>query len=245
MAIGSTEELKEYIQRRLGSCVVGVELSDDQLDDAVTNAKEWWQSWVGQCKVTFLTLRDYTEYAESEFNDGNPPDDIDDVVNVVFPVSGYGITDFFAWADVEWNPYTYIFDSDGGYGTLVQYLQYREQSRRIVSADRDWEWVRAKRSLIITPKDRDVGRRVEIFYISKEVELSYLTVYEWRVFREYATAQAMKTLAMIRMKFADKPSTTGGFTMDGDTLWANAEAMEMASEDKMRMLQSPVEFWAI
>ena len=52
--------------------------------------------------------------------------------------------------------------------------------------------------------------------------------------------RAMKTLATIRMKYSDKPSATGTYTMDGETMYANAEAMEMRLEEKMRLMQHPV-----
>ena len=53
----------------------------------------------------------------------------------------------------------------------------------------------------------------------------------------------MRTLATIRMKYGDKPSATGAFTMDGDAMWANAEAMEIQIEEKMRLMQQPVGFF--
>ena len=237
--IDRESDVKEWICRRLGKPVINVELTNDQLDDAVMLAKEYWQMWVGQCKAVQMTLTGTTEYSEADMG----VTDLDYVTEVVFAYSSSSLTDFFAWADVELNPFQYVFSGEGGYGALVQYMQYREMGKRIVSADRDWDWNKAKRRLIITPRETTTPL-VEIFYVSRDIELSYLTTYEWRMFREYALSQAMKTLAHIRMKFADKPSTTGGFTMDGDSLYANAEGMEQQVEEKMRSLQTPVSFWA-
>lgn len=237
--IRTEAEVKEWICRRFGSPVVNVELTDDQLDDAVTLAKEYWQMWVGQCKAVQMKLTGTTEYSEADIG----VDDLDYVTEVVFSSPTDSLIDFFAWADVEINPFQHVFSGEGGYGSLVQYMQYREMGKRVVSADRDWEWDRAKRRLIVTPKNTQTPD-VEIFYISRNIELSYLTSYEWRMFREYALSQAMKTLAHIRMKFADKPSAMGSFTMDGDSLYANAEGMEQQVEEKVRNLQTPVGFWA-
>ena len=237
--ISRESDVKEWICRRLGAPVINVELTNDQLDDAVMLAKEYWQMWVGQCKVVQMNLSDSTEYSEADMG----VTDLDYVVEVVFSSDHGNLIDYYAWADVEINPFQHVFSGEGGYGALVQYMQYREMGKRIVSADRDWDWNKAKRRLIIAPKNVN-STMVEIFYISTTVELSYLTSYEWRIFREYALSQAMKTLAHIRMKFADKPSTTGSFTMDGDSLYANAEGIEQQVEEKMRSLQSPVGFWA-
>lgn len=233
-------QVKEWICRRLGRGVVAVELTDDQVDDAITEAKVWWQSWVGQCKSVLFTLTGSTEYAETLI-----ASDIDSIVDVVFELSSQSFTNLFSWADVEINPYTWIYGGGdrGAYSTLVQYMQYREMAKQIASSDQDWDWDRAKRSMIITPQP-DAGSRVLVTYISTTMVMDYLTNYEMRIFRTYALSQAMKVLAMIRMKFSGKPSATGEFSMDGDALWANAEAIEQDAEEKARQLQAPTGFFA-
>ena len=238
MAIRSKEDLKEYISRRLGAGTVCVELTDDHLDDAVTVAEEWWQMWVGVTKAVLITLTDGTEYPASSI-----ATDIDSVVDVIFELYDDGLEKIFDWAGVEINPYTYVYGGGGDYGALVQYMQYREMGKRIVSADRDWEWFEEEQKLIISPRTTG-GEKAVVIYLSTQMDYNRLATYEWLLFRNYALATAMKTLAIIRMKFSDKPSATGGFSMDGDALWANAEALEMASEEKMRNMQHPVAFWA-
>lgn len=232
-------QVKEWICRRLGKGVVNVELTDDQLDDAVREAKEWWQMWVGQCKSVLFTLTGTTEYSETLI-----APDIDSVVDVVFELTTQSFTNLFAWAGVEINPYTYIYGGgSGGYSSLVQYMQYREMTKQISSADKDWDWDRAKRAVVISPKP-DAGSRVLITYISTNMSLDYMTNYETRIFRNYALATAMKMVAVIRMKYAEKPSALGGFSMDGDAMWANAEAIEGDMEEKARQLQAPTGFFA-
>lgn len=237
--IRTEAEVKEWICRRLGSPIVGVELTDDHLDDCITAAKEYWQMWVGQCKAVKMNLSGSTEYSEADMG----VTDLDYVVDVIFAVQTSNLVDFFSWADVEIDPFQYVFSGEGGYSMLVQYMQYREMGKRIVSSDRDWEWDKTKRRLIITPKEIDTPM-VEIFYISRTMDIGYLESYEWRIFREYALAQAMKIIATIRMKFSDKPSASGSFAMDGDAMYANAEGIEQMVEEKIRNLQTPVGFWA-
>jgi hypothetical protein len=232
-------QVREWICRKLGKGVVAVELTDNQVDDAVQDAKEWWQGWVGQCKSVLFTLTGNTEYPEALI-----ATDIDSVVDVVFELNTQSLTNLFSWADVEINPYTWIYgDPRGGYSAIVQYMQYREMAKQITSSDKDWDWDRAKRAVIISPQP-DAGSRVLITYISTDVELNYMTNYEVGIFRKYALAQAMKTLGSIRMKYSEKPSATGGFGMDGDAVWANAEAIESDMEEKARELEAPVGFFA-
>lgn len=236
-------ELRIWIKRRLGHGVICVELTDEQLDIAIDDAKMFWRAWVGQPKMILLTLTSSTEYAESLIGT-----DVDCVVEVSFPVSD-DLSRLFSWADVEVNPYTWVYSGYGGYSALVQLMQYREMGQRVVSADLDWEWDRATRSLRIAPPPSmwsggSVGQQIGVVYLSTQVDLRYLSNAEYWLFREYAQCQAMKTLAMIRTKYADKPSATGSFGMDGDGMYANAEAREQELVEKIRQLQSPIGFWA-
>lgn len=236
-------QVKEWICRRLGKGIINVELTDDQVDDAIRDAKEWWQMWVGQAKTVLFTLTGSTEYPEALI-----AEDIDSVVEVVFELSTQSFTNLWSWADVEVNPYMWLYGGypgveGGGYSALVQYMQYREMAKQITSSDKDWDWDRAKRAVIISPQP-EAGSRVLITYISTTMTMDSISNYEMRVFRNYALAQAMKTLSTIRMKYSGKPSATGEFTMDGDAMWANGEALEGDMEEKMRQLQAPVGFFA-
>ncbi len=230
-------ELRTWIKRRLGHGVICVELTDEQLDIAIEDAKRFWAAWVGQPKMVYLTTTGSSEIAEATIGT-----DVDCVVEVTYPVSD-DLTRLFSWADVEVNPYTWVYQGYGGYSALVQLMQYREMGKRVVSADLDWEWDRAQRKIILMPPP-DVGQRIGVVYLSTQVDATKFSNAEYWLFREYAQCQAMKTLAMIRTKYADKPSATGSFGMDGDGMYANAEAREQELVEKIRQLQSPVGFWA-
>ena len=234
----SENQIGEWICRRLGSNVVGVELSQDHIDDAINDAKIWWQSFVGQAKSVVFTLTGGTEYLGSLI-----ASDIDSVVDVNFEINGEIFANLFAWADVEIDPFTWVYDGHGGYSELIQYMQYREMAKQTISSDRTWEWDRSRQTLIISPRP-DAGSKIMVTYLSKNVDVTYLQNEEMFVFRNYALSQAMKMLAMIRMKFSDKPSATGSFSMDGDAMYANGEALEKDMEERMMSLALPVGFFA-
>jgi hypothetical protein len=232
-------ELRVWIKRRLGDGVICVELTDEQLDVNIQMARDFWRAWVGQAKMIYLPMTGVAEYPEASIGP-----DVDCVVEVNFPVHD-DLTRLFSWADVEVNPYTWVYAGYGGYSALVQLMQYREMGNRVVSADLDWEWDRARRMLLVTPPMNTNlnGNRVGVIYISTGVDLAYMSNSEYWLFREYALVQSMKTLGIIRMKYSDKPSATGSFGMDGDSLYANADVREKELEEKIRQLQSPVGFW--
>ena len=231
----ATPKLKEWITRKLGCDIVGVELSDEQLEDSIRDAQEYWMQWIGRVRAADLTLSSAREYAAALIGP-----DVDSVVDVYFDAYDDGMRDTYGWADVSVNPFQYVYEERGGYSSVIQYLMYREDARKIISSDRDWMWDKTRRMLIISPAD-DQSRVVKVIYLSRYFDYSALTTYEWRMFREYALAKSMQTLAIIRMKFSEKPSAAGGsFSMDGDSMWANAEAMLMNIEEKMSKLQQPV-----
>lgn len=230
----ATGKLKEWILRKLGCDVIAVELTDDQLEDAVMESQEYWHQWVGRVRAVDLEIGESREYEADLLGD-----DVDSVVDVYFDAYDTALRDVFGWADVKINPFQQVYNGQGGYSGIVQAMMYREDAKKITSSDRDWQWDRARRMLIISPLSSGT-RKIKVMYLSKCFDYAYLSSYEWNQFRQYSLAKAMKTLATIRMKFPEKPSATGTFSMDGETMWANAEAMEAQIEEKMRQMQRPV-----
>lgn len=230
--------VSSWIYEELGRGVVDVELTSEQVDRAIDAAMNWWQTFVGQCKATMLVLTGSNEYDVSLI--GN---DVDSIVEVVFEGYSDDIWNMFKWADVEVNLYDHAYSPHGGYSAVLQYMQYREMSRQIMSADRDWEWDRGRGKLILTPRP-SAGTRASVVYISRSVELEYLTNYEFDIFRKYAKSQAMQTLGAIRRKYAGLPSATGEFTLDGDALYAEGRDLEKDMEEKAMQLEEPVGFFA-
>lgn len=227
-----TDFLKGWILRKLGCNVISVELEDEQLEDAIREAQEYWLMWVGSTKHVVLNVSKF-EYEASEI-----APDIDSVVDIIWDTVDTSFRDLFAWADVEINPYQQVLGRNRGMSWILQYQQYREDAKRVFSADKDWMWDRERRVLVLSPATTSV-QKVAVIYLSRCFDYAKLSTYEWKLFRDYALCMAMMTLAFIRMKFPDKPSATGTFTMDGEAMWANAEALKMQIEEKMRQMQRP------
>ena len=226
-------KLKKYIKDRLGCDVIGVELTDSQLELAIHDAEEYWQMWIGRVReVDMQNSGDRHTFQDTEI-----ATDVDSVVDVFFSNEG-GVADFYGWADVEINPFQYTYNGIGGYSMINQYQMYRKMARQVMSSDHEWAWDRAARQLILSPANTPIGR-FRVIYLSRCFDYQYLASYEWHLFRDYAYARSMRTLAHIRMKFSEKPSATGSISMDGDAMWANAEAIEMSVEEKMRNMQRP------
>lgn len=227
------EKLKAWIQRQLGCDVIGVELSDDQLQDAVDDAQEYWQMWVGNVKAVTVNITSDVEYPAASI-----AEDVDSVVDVAFDRDANSFRDVYAWADVEINPFQYLYRSHDGQSALLQYLHYEENAQRILSADRDWSWDRPRRTLIISPSGGSATKMM-VFYLSRCFDYLKLSTYEWHLFREYCLGKAMMILANIRSKFDNLPSASGDTTLNGESMYANAEAKLLQIEEKMRQMQRP------
>jgi len=226
-------DLKAFIKRRLGDGVIHVELTDGQMDDVIVEAKRFYAQYFGQIKAVTMTLDGRREYPEAEI-----ASDVESVVDVFFSTSGASFKDVWAWADVEIDPFAFVYEGCGDYSMLVQYMQYREMGRRITSSDRDWEWDQAKRTLVISPVPES-GVSVGVVYLTNDIDLAKVRGWEEQCVQDYALGSAMLTLGNIRTKYADKPSATGAFTMDGDILYANGDALREAAIEKARNQTMP------
>jgi hypothetical protein len=245
MAVQSADEIKGFIQRNLGAPVVAVELVDDHYNDAIYEASMWFMGLIGQMKNLVLPITP---------NGGafDVAPDCLSVVEVFFDLQRAGIFDQFSWAGVELNPLGFgSYGAYNGYGTvggggyfdLVQSMTYLEQARRILSADRDWEWDHQDRKLRIYPTSGDVGGHVFVVYMVDEMDLSKLRPYEYRLLRKYALAEAMTILGNIRSKYADGPSATGSITLNGQDLLANADLIRDTVRDQILALRPPANFF--
>jgi hypothetical protein len=232
----ASSRLKEWILRALGCDVIGVELTDEQLEDAIDEAQNWWQMWVGNVKSVTMTLTSSKEYPAISI-----ADDVDSVVDVVFDIHDSGFNNLYGAFGVKIDPVQILYGRGNGYAgstsALNQYMMHLEDMQRLASCDRDWQWDRARRTLIISAAENSA--KIMVFYLSRCFDYLALATYEWTMFREYCLGKSMMKLAQIRMKYQDLPSASGSFSLDGESLYANGEAKLLQVEEKMRLLQRP------
>jgi hypothetical protein len=231
------QDVQDYIRRKLGGGVICVELTPDQLQDAIDRAKLWMQQWVGHQKTALLTMTGATEYAIPTAWG------CETVVDVVFQLNTDSLTDIWKWADVEVNVADIMaVRPNYSYVDLVQRQQYLELGRRVLSGERSWDWDRAKARLVITPPP-SAGETALVYYLADTIDVAYLKRYEAAVFQDYALAQAMETLGWIRTKFSEVPTASGSTTLNGDTLLSNAQQLIDKCEEKARALAPPMPFF--
>ena len=237
------EDVNRFVRRALGEGVVGVELEDEQVNDATTSALLWWQGIVGW-------YREATVNINPQGGDFDVPDDCQEVYQVHFDEPRDKILDVFDWAGVELAPVgygSYFSTPSGAYSYILQWQDYIQQGQKIVSVDPDWQYIRDTRKLRIfggnNRTEIGIGNQVHIVYMASSPDISKLHQYEYELVRKYALAESMVKLGAIRSKWISVPSSMGETTLNGDSLIANAETMKAELEEKAKQYRRPMEFF--
>lgn len=227
----AVNDISGFIRRRLGLGVVDNELTDLQISDAITKSKRWYASHIGQYKVATLIGTGLTEYSVA--------DDVENVVDVTFPTTTDNIFQVFDWAGVQLSIADFVTLRQGGYSILLERLQYWEMIKQIVSSECDWNWDRWRRKLVISPAVPS-GTNALYLYSTANIQISRMLAREIQLVQDYALAESMLTLGYIRGKYAGLPSASGDFSLNADTLLANADAMKVELEERIRGLVEPM-----
>tara|TARA_Y100000310_G_scaffold140395_1_gene139864 strand:- start:552 stop:1289 length:738 start_codon:yes stop_codon:yes gene_type:complete len=236
----SVQDIKDYVTRSLGEGVVAVEMTDLQLQDSVDSASMLYHQIIGAYQFTTIDIIGGTgEYSM--------PNDCISIAEVYFDMSRSGIYESFDWAGVELGPMSFGMygghrDSSGaggGYSYLIQSLNYRDQSKRILSVDEDWFWDRERKLLCLTPKNSSASK-IGVKYQSNDIDWSRLYPHEYHLFRRFALAESMITLGQIRTKYSTLPSAQGDLSLNGDALKSEADGIKMNLMEHIKAIRPPL-----
>lgn len=245
------QSFKQWARRSLGQgeCGVRVELDDRQLDQALDDAKEWFNAYIGLYREASLSL--VAEQVEYDLSAITPR--VDTVTKVWFPSHTFQIdyaTLYPGFLDIQGIPYGDAFMSGVGYPqtTIVQSLQTQESVARVLSADLDWEIVVDKTQtpavckLRIMPAPTQSGTAIYFYRVDpRDVKLSYYKQRDMFLIREYALAKAKYMLGRIRGKYTGGlPAAGGDRSLDGESLISESREDIMRLEEKIMSYDGPV-----
>lgn len=215
------DDIKSYILRRLGSGIIDVELTPEQMDDIISNAKRWFGYRLGQKRVIQVPLTTATNVYVLD-------PDVTEVLRVYLPAAHFPAvdTDDFSYT------YSLLFGqwrSPGAspmpYSDLVQRLQYLNVSKKIFSADREWDYNRDTHELLIMPRPSIVGNMlVEVWTI--DIDTRQLGPEDEDLFLMYTLAEAKEWLGEIRNKYDNIPMVGGDRGLNGEKLKEEAKEMK-------------------
>jgi hypothetical protein len=245
------QEFKTWCRRKLGQdgdCGAKVELTDNQIEQALEDAKEWFNAFVGLYREATVMLS--AGISEYDLHTVSPA--IDEITKVWFPQRGTEI-DFSVlypgFLDIEGIPYRGSGYWGGIYPqtTVVQTLQTMESMAKILSADLDWEFYRdnmtdpVTRLLRVMSAPKQGGTAVYRYRVDpKDIKLEHYDARHLWLVREWALAEAKYTLGRIRGKFSSLPAAGGERTLDGDALISEAREDKEKIEAKVLDFQGPV-----
>lgn len=247
------KDFRRWVRRKLGddgACTVKTELTDDQIDQSLSDAKEWWNSYCGLHKEQALAVvNDKSEYDLTAIAPR-----VEDVVAVWMPDRA-NLLDFRGlypgFLDINGFPYgTLGFgNSNSPQGTIVQTLQNIESAQRILSSDPDWEFYSDDidentpiRTLRIFPPPSDSGNALFLYRVDpRDIKLHMYSQRDLFLIREYGLAEAKYILGRIRGKYASGlPAAGGERTLDGEALISESREDKERLDAKILSHQGPI-----
>jgi len=201
-------DIKQWIREKLGYPAINVELSDEQLDQAVQKAIIWYEANIGGVmKEAELTLvAGQNEYILDE--------DVIDVVDIYFPrlplLPGRGALEVgFPWRLVRQEMAGFI-------AAQVQ----MESLRKYLGWEHGWEYIPAEHKLRIypTPSNSIGGMKIVYKYLSKIKDIDDIDKADLDALMEYALAEAKEILVAIRGKYRSVALPAGETELDADRL---------------------------
>lgn len=215
------EEIKGYVLRRLGAGIVDVELTLDHMEDVIRDSKRWFGHRVGQKRMIQVPL-----LTSSNVYVMDP--DVTDVLRVHLPSSHFPAVDtddFSSTYSMMFGQWRNPGQSPLPYSDLLQRMQYLNVSRKLFSADREWDYDPRTRELQIMPRPSIVGNMlVEVW--TSNLDTREFGPEDESLFLRYALAHAKTFLGEIRSKYDNMPMVGGDKGLNGQNL------MDEAKEEK-------------
>lgn len=248
--VSDLNTLRNWIFRRLGAPVLRVELHEDQIDDAIQDALTWFSDRAGIESAHKLTILDgQPDYdLATIFGFSKEPPVIQNVLDVAFEAPDtilrddfgffYGIPFFGGLLAAGAGPR--IRGQIFAYSSLIQWLQYIEQAKRILSAERTWEYEEFSGILHIVPIPNLTVRA--IVFLKRKLtieEFPKLPARYNELVKKRSLFGAMERLIAVRGKYDALPGAGRDYSLNADPLRAEADAIKEETEERM---QSVVKF---
>lgn len=254
MTITSRNQFKDYCLRRLGFPVIDINVDDDQVEDRIDDALQYWQDYHfdGLQKVYYVTLVTQQDIDNKYIDLSNAKDKSNnnlDIVGVtrIFPIqdSQATINMFDLRYQLRLNElYDFTSASYVNYTLTQQHLRslellftgevpirYQRHMQRLFI---DWAWGAA---------EAPVGTAVIAECYAVIDPNVYNRVWNDRWLKRYATAQIKRTWGNNLKKFGGL-SLPGGVTLNGDKIYDEAvEEIDKLEEDMENSYGGVLEFF--
>jgi len=252
--ITSRKEFKDYCLRRLGFPVIDINVDDDQVEDRIDDALQYWQDYHfdGLQKVYYITLvtqedidNRYIDLSDAKDKSNNALEIVG--VTRIFPIqdSQATINMFDLRYQLRLNElYDFTSASYVNYTLTQQHLRSLELmftgevpirfQRHMQKLFIDWAW---------GASEAPVGTVVVAECYAIIDPTTYGRVWDDRWLKRYATAQIKRTWGNNLKKFGGL-SLPGGVTLNGDQIYNEAvEEINQLEEDMTNSYGGVLEFY--
>jgi len=270
----SVEALTSRVLRYFGAPVVCLELTTEQVSDAYEDACRWFMDRIGGVpKLMFVPIAtgqtefdlaaDVEDVMEVVFPDNSifqlsAPEVFDTTIPVTFLGLGGAGGHITAYSNARGQGGLSGMSTDGehpmGQGGrdiwpdsgLLQILQHLEMSKKLLSADSDWDYDKYSRRLRLYPTDRNLqgSSTIVVEFLSNEFEVACLAANESEALYKRMIIEVMFRLGEIRSKFGAFPVPGGERDLNGADLLARAKERETELNDYVLHRFKPAFFFA-
>lgn len=228
------QEFKQYCLRALGSPVIEINVSDDQVEDRIDEALQYyWDYHYDGSDLTYYKHQVTEEDKENGYI--TMPENIIGVINL-FPLGGWGVTstndifninyqialnDIYSLTSQSMVPYYMVREHLGLIQEMLvgrQPLRYQRHRNRLY-IDMNWDKVKTGNYIIVEAYD----------VVDPEL---YGDVWKDRWFYRYATALIKKQWGLNLTKFTGMP-LPGGVQFNGERILSDAQEEILRMEQEM------------
>ena len=252
-AVTSRASLKDYCLRRLGFPVIEINVDDDQLEDRIDDAIQYWQDYHfdGLQKVYYIKKVDQTDIANKYINLNN----VLDAANV--PLDIVGVTRIFPIQDSQANVNMFdlryqlrlneLYDfTSASYVNYTLTQQHLRSLELMFSGEVPIRFNRHMKKLLIDwawgASEAPAGTTVIAECYACIDATEYNRVWNDRWIKEYTTALFKRSWANNIKKF-NGLQLPGGVTLNGDKIYQEAiDEINKLEEQMETQYGAPLEF---
>lgn len=230
IVVDADRALMNAVRSRLGGSMVTVELSDNDLDVNLTQAKRWYAGWAGQKKEVEISLAAGIDTYEVADDAGYVVKVIPPGIGTELPTLGGDVVNSMVFGGGQ------MSGGDMGLGEFSERMSYFETAGRVVGQPFDWSWDQNTRRLRVF--GRHSGTAL-VRYISNTVDLAALDPQSWELVFRMVVALSKQTLGRALRKFSAVPSASGSADTDGDALYNDGLSDEAACREEIKEMGWP------
>lgn len=230
------QQLHDYILLKLGAPVIDLELDEQQIDLAISEALDVWEDYAPREFYQYYTFP--TSPGKSVYT--MPPEvgHIREVSYREMPNFGFQSADLGGQIPLEYfaggviNSGSSFLDQNapiyGQMGVWTLYKQHLQMFNRLSSSLGGWEWVGGRNNIKLYPIPCK-PQQVIVHYLQKckDWECNYQSI------REGALASAMMMVGEIRSKYQNIPGPSGGTVLNGADILQRGRDMWDKFEERL------------